>query len=307
MIDFATLAVFSGAVLLLLLSPGPNMAFVISHGISHGWRGGLAASLGIGVADIVLTVLTATGVTAVVAGWPPSFDLIRYAGVGYLLWLAFKTVQKRPGNAVAAVEPVALKRVFLHAMLNSLLNSASAIDTSFNSQQRQVQLRQGEIQVTTGADSRPFWVMTRDGYLRTVDSRLLVREAPQGTWLAVQRGTVAVFAERDAPRARQLIKPGEQVVFNRHGIRPATANGLDPWAWSDGVISARNMRLDDFLAELARYRNGLVRCSEAVADLRVSGTYQLDDTDQVLNLVAQSLKVDVTYRSRYWVTLSPRV
>ncbi|WP_323166378.1 LysE family transporter, partial [Pseudomonas bubulae] len=48
MIDFATLAVFSGAVLLLLLSPGPNMAFVISHGISHGWRGGLAASLGIG-------------------------------------------------------------------------------------------------------------------------------------------------------------------------------------------------------------------------------------------------------------------
>ncbi|WLI31332.1 FecR domain-containing protein [Pseudomonas rhodesiae] len=187
------------------------------------------------------------------------------------------------------------------------LNSASAIDTSFNSQQRQVQLRQGEIQVTTGADSRPFWVMTRDGYLRTVDSRLLVREAPQGTWLAVQRGTVAVFAERDAPRARQLIKPGEQVVFNRHGIRPATPNGLDPWAWSDGVISARNMRLDDFLAELARYRNGLVRCSEAVADLRVSGTYQLDDTDQVLNLVAQSLKVDVTYRSRYWVTLSPRV
>lgn len=122
MIDFATLAVFSGAVLLLLLSPGPNMAFVISHGISHGWRGGLAASLGIGVADIVLTVLTATGVTAVVAGWPPSFDLIRYAGVGYLLWLAFKTVQKRPDHAVAAVEPVALKRVFLHAMLNSLLN-----------------------------------------------------------------------------------------------------------------------------------------------------------------------------------------
>lgn len=108
--------------LLLLLSPGPNMAFVISHGISHGWRGGLAASLGIGVADMVLTVLTATGVTAVVAGWPPSFDLIRYAGVGYLLWLAFKTVQNRPGNAVAAVEPVALKRVFLHAMLNSLLN-----------------------------------------------------------------------------------------------------------------------------------------------------------------------------------------
>ena len=38
MIDLATLAVFSGAVLLLLMFPGPNMAFVISHGVTHGWR-----------------------------------------------------------------------------------------------------------------------------------------------------------------------------------------------------------------------------------------------------------------------------
>ena len=73
------------------------------------------------------------------------------------------------------------------------------------------------------------------------------------------------------------------------------------------MISAHNMRLEDFLAELGRYRNGLLRCSEAVAGLRVSGIYQLDDTDQVLKLVAQSLAIDVTYRSRYWVTVSARV
>ena len=67
MIDLATLAVFSGAVVLLLLSPGPNMAFVISHGMTHGWRGGAASALGIGVADLLLTALTAMGVTALVA------------------------------------------------------------------------------------------------------------------------------------------------------------------------------------------------------------------------------------------------
>ncbi len=122
MIDLATLAVFSGAVLLLLLSPGPNMAFVISHGVTHGWRGGMASALGIGVADLLLTVLTATGVTAVVAHWPPSFDLIRYAGVVYLLWLVFKTVQKNPGLDTAAVSRVPLRRVGVQAMLNSLLN-----------------------------------------------------------------------------------------------------------------------------------------------------------------------------------------
>lgn len=187
------------------------------------------------------------------------------------------------------------------------LNSASAIDTAFTSERRLVQLRQGEILVDTGVDKRPFWVQTRDGHLRALGTRFLVREEAQGTLLAVQQGAVAVFANGNETNARQVLNPGEHVVFNRNGIRPAVANGLDPWAWSDGVISARNMRLDDFLAELGRYRNGLLRCSEAVAGLRVSGTYQLEDTDQVLCLVAQSLKLDVTYRSRYWVTVSPRV
>jgi transmembrane sensor len=187
------------------------------------------------------------------------------------------------------------------------LNSASAFDTAFNQERRLVQLRQGEILVNTGADKRPFWVQTRDGYLRALGTRFLVREDAQGTMLAVQQGTVAVFADNHAAGARQVINPGEQVLFDRSGIRSLVANGLDPWAWSDGVISARNMRLDAFLAELGRYRNGLLRCSEAVAGLRVSGTYQLDDTDQVLGLVAQSLKLDVTYRSRYWVTVTPRV
>jgi len=187
------------------------------------------------------------------------------------------------------------------------LNSASAIDTAFTSERRLVQLRQGEILVDTGVDKRPFWVQTRDGHLRALGTRFLVREEAQGTLLAVQQGAVAVFANGNEANARQVLNPGEHVVFNRNGIRPAVANGLDPWAWSDGVISAHNMRLDDFLAELGRYRNGLLRCSEAVAGLRVSGTYQLEDTDQVLDLVAQSLKLDVTYRSRYWVTVSPRV
>lgn len=122
MIDLATLSIFIGAVLLLLLSPGPNMAFVISHGVSYGWRGGVASGLGIGVADVVLTVLTATGVTAVVASWPPAFDLIRYAGVFYLLWLAYKALQSKAVLDPAHVTRVPLRQVCMRATLNSLLN-----------------------------------------------------------------------------------------------------------------------------------------------------------------------------------------
>ena len=70
------------------------------------------------------------------------------------------------------------------------------------------------------------------------------------------------------------------------------------------MISARNMRLADFIAELSRYRPGVLRCADEVAERRVSGTFQLADNDQVLTLVAQSLRLQIDYRTRYWVTLT---
>lgn len=122
MIETSTLLIFAGAVMALLLSPGPNMAFVMAHGMTYGLGGGAAAALGIGLADLILTVLTATGVTAVVTAWPPSFDLIRYAGAAYLLWMAYKAM-RRPGElGQVAASQATLRSVFVRAMLNSLLN-----------------------------------------------------------------------------------------------------------------------------------------------------------------------------------------
>ncbi|ROL79170.1 lysine transporter LysE [Pseudomonas protegens] len=120
--DLSTLSIFLGAVLLLLLSPGPNMAFVISHGVAYGWRGGVASGLGIGAADVGLTLLTATGVTAVVASWPPAFDLLRYAGVAYLLWLAWKALAGNGALNLVDAARVPLSTVFVRALYNSLLN-----------------------------------------------------------------------------------------------------------------------------------------------------------------------------------------
>ncbi|ABX17085.1 LysE family translocator [Burkholderia multivorans] len=122
MIDTSTLLIFSGAVMSLLLSPGPNMAFVMAHGMAYGLGGGAAAALGIGLADLILTLLTATGVTAMVAAWPPSFDVIRYAGAAYLLWMAYKAM-RRPGElGRVAASQATLRSVFVRAALNSLLN-----------------------------------------------------------------------------------------------------------------------------------------------------------------------------------------
>lgn len=122
MVAGSTLSLFLLAVLVLMLSPGPNMAFVLSHGMALGPRGGLAAALGIAAADLVLTLLTASGVTALLAAWAPMFDLLRLGGALYLLWLAWQA-WRQPGIVrLGAHERVPLGRVFRMALLGSLLN-----------------------------------------------------------------------------------------------------------------------------------------------------------------------------------------
>lgn len=122
MIDTATLSLFVLAVLALFLSPGPNMAFVLSHGVAHGVRGGFAAAIGISAADLVHTLCAATGVTALVAAWPPSFDVLRYAGALYLLWLAWQALRPAGARSAAQAQPAGFARIVRMALLNNLVN-----------------------------------------------------------------------------------------------------------------------------------------------------------------------------------------
>ncbi|MET3495533.1 LysE family translocator [Variovorax boronicumulans] len=122
MIGLATLSLFLLAVLALFLSPGPNMAFVLSHGVAHGPRGGFAAALGISAADLVHTLFAATGVTALVAAWPPSFDLLRYAGALYLMWLAVQALHNGGLRMGAPAQATGFGRIVRMALLNNLVN-----------------------------------------------------------------------------------------------------------------------------------------------------------------------------------------
>ncbi|WP_311970606.1 LysE family translocator [Pseudomonas baltica] len=128
MIEATSLWVFAGAVVILLAVPGPNMAFVMTHGITHGWRAGLAAALGITLADMILTLLVAVGVGALIMSWAPAFDLIRGAGALYLLWLGWLAVRSRPAAASGTQVPLAsLRSIFIRATLNSLLNPKALV------------------------------------------------------------------------------------------------------------------------------------------------------------------------------------
>ncbi|MGE8498336.1 MAG: FecR domain-containing protein [Pseudomonas sp.] len=187
------------------------------------------------------------------------------------------------------------------------LNSNSAFDVSFGADRRVVELRGGDLLIEPGDDTgygvpRPFWVRTRNGDLLAHSKRFMVREEDGKTLLAVDQGYLSVLGS-NPPLG---IQGGQQAQLLAGTLQPDTPTGLDPWGWTDGVISARDMRLDAFLAELARHRPGLLICRDDVMHLRVSGTYQLADTDQVLSLLSLTLPVRLEYRSRYWVTVSAK-
>ncbi|MGE7993397.1 FecR domain-containing protein [Pseudomonas sp. NPDC089554] len=182
-----------------------------------------------------------------------------------------------------------------------LLNTDSAIDLRYSPDQRLLTLLRGEVSLdSNGDDTRPFHIDTAIADMDTHNGQLLLRENDQGLLLAVRRGEVTLFPSSATPRR---VLPGEILQVSADGqLQLAHLHG-DPWAWTDGVLSVQQMPLGEFVNELSRYRPGVLRCAPEVAGLKVSGTFQLGDSEQILRLLARSLPVRIDYRTRYWVSI----
>ncbi|MBK1714902.1 FecR domain-containing protein [Rubrivivax gelatinosus] len=182
------------------------------------------------------------------------------------------------------------------------MNSGSAVDLRFGAAERRLVLRRGEILVETAPDTahRPFVVQTVAGELRPLGTRFRVRERGDELELAVYEGAVDI---RPTAGPARVLAAGEQARFDTAGVGPRQAADADAAAWVDGMLVASGMRLDEFLAELARHRRGRLDCASEVAALRVSGSYPLADVDRVLATLPAVLPVTAVWRTRWWLTL----
>ncbi|WP_133493028.1 FecR domain-containing protein [Alcanivorax sp. 24] len=185
------------------------------------------------------------------------------------------------------------------------LNTDSAVDVRFNDQERRLRLLAGEIMVTTGQDTRPLVIDTGQGELHPLGTRFNVRILENAVRLSVLEGVVAI-RPRGQGREAARVPAGQQRRFNAFGVAPAAPLDDNAAAWTHGMLVASNQRLADFLAELGRYRNGTLSCDPAVADLRLSGTYPLADSDRVLTALPGILPVEVRFLTRYWVRILPK-
>ncbi|MDQ7246518.1 LysE family translocator [Dongia sedimenti] len=114
---------FLGAVLILLVTPGPNMAFVLTSGAAYGWRGGVAAAVGIGVVDLVFTLICAFGLAGLLSAYPDMFEAIRWLGAGYLVYLAIACIRSagRKGAGVIETEP-SRWAIFVRGLASNIAN-----------------------------------------------------------------------------------------------------------------------------------------------------------------------------------------
>lgn len=184
------------------------------------------------------------------------------------------------------------------------LNSGTALDVNLSAGLRELTLYRGEVLINTGSDRRPFVVNTPQGHLRPLGTRFSVREQDGRTLLNVYEGSVqASCADSDQTR---IVPAGQGVAFDRQSVSAMQRAQPGREAWAKGVLMAGDMRLPEFIGELASYREGHLGVDPQVANLRVMGTYPLQDTDQVLAMLEQVLPVRVERRFAWWVTVVPR-
>ncbi|EJM97771.1 FecR domain-containing protein [Herbaspirillum sp. YR522] len=189
------------------------------------------------------------------------------------------------------------------------LNTASAADAAFDDQLRRIALYRGEIMVQTAHDAhqpaRALVVDTRAGRMQALGTRFLVRLEGQQVGLTVLQGRVRITPAGAGLAASRVIQSGQRVRFDRDGIGAAGAADDSHAAWTRQLLMPDGMRLDEFLAELARYRPGYLGCAPEVAGLRLVGVYPIGDTDRVLRALEATLPVRVRRISPWWVTVQP--
>lgn len=120
------LALFMSAALLLNLTPGPDMLFVIGTGAARGRRAGVLAALGVGLGCGVHIALAAVGLTALLATSAFAFAVVKWAGAAYLVWTGIAMLRARPA-AAAATPPPAGRAVFWQGALTNALNPKVAL------------------------------------------------------------------------------------------------------------------------------------------------------------------------------------
>ncbi|THU05111.1 DUF4880 domain-containing protein [Lampropedia puyangensis] len=192
------------------------------------------------------------------------------------------------------------------------LSSSSAIEVTFDAQQRLIHLLRGEILVQTGHAKEkghgtsavedktihPFIVQTPHGQMQAMGTRFSVRLGESQSQLAVFEHAVQITTSSNAERS--IVSAGTQTHFNATHIAPPQAADPNRQAWSRQIFIAQRTPLHELITELRRHQSGHISLAPEVADLPVLGSYPLVDTQKTLQMLERVLPIRVTKTLPWW-------
>lgn len=120
---------FLSAAVLLNLSPGPDMAFILGQTARNGRRAGFSAMFGIWTGALLHVVMAAVGLSAILATSAVAFSIVKWAGAAYLVWLGIQALLSRGGSFVSDSGPTesSHRSIYWQGALVSVLNPKVAI------------------------------------------------------------------------------------------------------------------------------------------------------------------------------------
>ncbi|MHA7969460.1 LysE family translocator [Rhizobium sp. CAU 1783] len=125
----AALIAFALICLGMVLTPGPNMIYLVSRSICQGPAAGLVSLGGVALGFVFYMLMSALGITVLVMAVPFAYDLLRFAGAAYLLWLAWQAL--RPGGRspfqVRDLPKDSTRKLFTMGLVTNLLNPKAAV------------------------------------------------------------------------------------------------------------------------------------------------------------------------------------
>lgn len=191
------------------------------------------------------------------------------------------------------------------------LNTDTAIAVRFSAGERRIELLRGEAFFdVTKNPARPFIVEDSALQARALGTRYGMRTATSGFFgdfradVQVEEGKVEVSNGAD----RVVLEAGEVATLTAQGrIALTKADVSSDTGWRNGKLVFSGRPLRDVLATLERYRHGrIVVLDQAAAERTVSGIFDLNDTDQALQVLESNLPVSVTYLTGMMVVVRSR-
>lgn len=186
------------------------------------------------------------------------------------------------------------------------LNSGSALDPDYSPEQRRIHLLAGEAEFVVSKDKkRPFIVVADGQEIKALGTDFLVRTQDQSVSVTVVESSVEVSQPASSAIAPVILHPGEHLSATT-GRQPGSItaiNSENARSWRFNRLIFESEPLDKVVAEINRYRNGRVFLGRpALAHYKVSGVFNIDELDALLNVINQTLPVKaVVLGGRYAV------